>query len=67
VLGEIAGSISNEMAVYLKHKETYKVIVYTNTKLSAEGHLLELGKKVLSSNAVVSGNVIPLSRVTLVL
>jgi hypothetical protein len=45
VNGDVAGSISNEIALYLKHKPSYKVIVYTNTKSSAEGHLLALAKK----------------------
>jgi hypothetical protein len=60
VLGDIASSISNEIAFCLKHNTTYKVIVYTNTKSSAVGHLLALVKKTLASN-LVRGNAIPLT------
>jgi hypothetical protein len=61
VLGNVASTMSHKIALYLKHKETYKVvIVYTNTKSLAEGHLLALAKKILSSNTV-SGDVIPLT------
>lgn len=42
-LGNVASaSMSHEIALHLKHNETYKVIVYTNTKSLAEGHLLVL-------------------------
>jgi hypothetical protein len=44
VLGDVASYMSNEIAVYLKHNKDYKVIVYSNTKLPAEGHLLSLRK-----------------------
>jgi hypothetical protein len=60
VLGDIASSISNKIAFYLKHNATYKVILYTNTKSSAEGHLLTLVKKTMALN-LVQGNAIPLT------
>jgi hypothetical protein len=60
VNGEVAGSISNKIALYLKHHATYKVIVYTNTKSSAEGHLLALAKKTMAVNSV-TGDAIPLT------
>jgi hypothetical protein len=52
--------MSNEMALYLKYNVTYKVVVYTNTKWSAEGHLLMLAKKTLVSNSV-TGDTLPLT------
>jgi hypothetical protein len=60
VNGDVAGSISNKSALYLKHNVIYKVIVYTNTKSLAEGHLLALAKKTMASNSV-SGDAIPLT------
>jgi superfamily II DNA helicase RecQ len=60
VLGDLATPISNEIALYLKHDETYKVIVYTNTKSSAEGHLLTLAKKTMATHSV-TGDAIPLT------
>jgi hypothetical protein len=39
VLGVVAGSMANEIVFYSKHNPTYKIILYTNTKLEAEGHL----------------------------
>jgi superfamily II DNA helicase RecQ len=60
VNGDVAGSISNEIALYLKHDASYKVIVYTNTKFSAEGHLLTLAKKTMAANSV-TGDAIPLT------
>jgi superfamily II DNA helicase RecQ len=60
VLGNLATPISNEIALYLKHDETYKVIVYTNTKSSAEGHLLTLAKKTMATHSV-TGDAIPLT------
>jgi hypothetical protein len=52
VAGNVCNSISNEIIYYLKHDATYKVILYSNTKSSAEGHLLALAKKTLSLNSV---------------
>jgi hypothetical protein len=46
VNGDVAGSISIEITLYLKHNPSYKAILYTNTKSSAEGHLLALTKKI---------------------
>jgi hypothetical protein len=43
----------------LKHNAIYRVIVYTNMKSSAEGHLLAMAKKTMASNSV-SGDTIPL-------
>jgi hypothetical protein len=60
VLGIVAGSMANEIVFYLKHNLTYKVILYTNTKSSAEGHLLVLVKKALASK-LVNGDAIPLT------
>jgi hypothetical protein len=42
VLGVVSGSLSNQIVLYLKHNPTYKLILYTNTKLLAEGHILAL-------------------------
>jgi hypothetical protein len=52
VLGVITGSISNEIVLYLKHKPTYKVLLYTNTKQSAKGRLLALVKKAMTTRLV---------------
>jgi superfamily II DNA helicase RecQ len=60
VLGVVTPSISNEIILYLKHKPTYKVILYTNTKHSAEGHLLDLVKKAMTARSV-EGDAIPLT------
>jgi superfamily II DNA helicase RecQ len=60
VLGDLATLMSNKMALYLKHNVTYKVIVYTNTKSLAEGHLLTLAKKTLALNSV-TGDALPLT------
>jgi hypothetical protein len=60
VNGNVSGAISNEIAFYLKHSAMYKVIVYTNTKSSAEGHLLALSKKTLA-NHLIAGDTIPLT------
>jgi superfamily II DNA helicase RecQ len=60
VLGEVSNCISNEIVVYLKHNPTYKVIIYSNSKSAAEGHLLALSKKSMASNSV-DGDAIPLT------
>jgi hypothetical protein len=62
VLGVVTGSISNEIILYLKHKPSYKVILLytTNTKHSAEGHLLALVKKAMTDR-LVEGDAIPLT------
>jgi superfamily II DNA helicase RecQ len=60
VNGDVAGAMSNEIAFYLKHSAIYKVIVYTNTKSSAEGHLLALAKKTLANHSI-AGDAIPLT------
>jgi superfamily II DNA helicase RecQ len=60
VLGDVANSISNEIVVYLKHNATYKVILYSNSKFAAEGHLLALAKKSMVSNSI-DGDAIPLT------
>jgi superfamily II DNA helicase RecQ len=60
VNGEVAVSMATEIAHYLKHNEVYKVIVYTNTKSSAEGHLLAMAKKTMANNSV-TGDAIPLT------
>jgi hypothetical protein len=60
VSGDILNCISNEIVLYLKHDPTYKVIVYSNTKTSSEGHLLALAKKSMTSNSI-AGAAIPLT------
>jgi hypothetical protein len=50
VNGDVSGAMSNKIAFYLKHSAMYKVIVYTNTKSLAEGHLLVLSKKTLANH-----------------
>jgi hypothetical protein len=44
----------------LKHDPTYKVILYSNTKTSAEGRLLALAKKCMALN-LIAGDAIPLT------
>jgi hypothetical protein len=61
VAGNVCNSISKEIVYYLKYNNaTCKVILYSNTKLSAEGHLLALTKKTVPSN-LVDGDDIPLT------
>ena len=60
VLSVVAGSLCNEIIFYLKHKPTYKAILYTNTKSSAKGHLLMLVKKAITTHTV-DGDAIPLT------
>jgi hypothetical protein len=52
--------MSNDIVLYLKHNITYKVILYSNTKSAAEGHLLALAKKTLATNTI-QGDAIPLT------
>jgi hypothetical protein len=52
VAGDVCNSMSNKIVYYLKHDATYKVILYSNTKSSAEGHLLALAQKTLFLNLV---------------
>jgi hypothetical protein len=60
VNGDVSGSMSNKIAFYLKHSAMYKVIVYTNTKSLAEGHLLALSKKTMANHSIL-GDVLPLT------
>jgi superfamily II DNA helicase RecQ len=60
VSGDVASSMTSEIAHYLKHKEYYKVIIYTNTKSSAEGHLLTMAKRTMVANSL-SGDCISLT------
>jgi hypothetical protein len=59
-LGGVANCMSNEIVFYLKHDPAYKVILYSNSRASAEGHLLALMKKILVSNSI-NGDTIPLT------
>jgi hypothetical protein len=52
ILGCLSLSMSNIIVYYLKHDPTYKVILYSNTKSSADGNLLALVKKMLASNSI---------------
>jgi hypothetical protein len=52
VNGDISGAMSDKIAFYLKHSAMYKVIVYTNMKSLAEGHLLALSKKTLANHSI---------------
>jgi superfamily II DNA helicase RecQ len=52
IMGDVSLSMSNEIVRYLKHDPSYKVILYSNTKSAAEGHLLALVKKTLVSNSI---------------
>jgi hypothetical protein len=49
--------MSNKIVFYLKHDPTYKVILYSNTKSSAEGYLLALAKKMLALNLIVGDTI----------
>jgi hypothetical protein len=61
ILGDVSLSMSNKIVHYLKHNpSSYKVILYSNTKSVAEGHLLALVKKTLASNSI-HGDVIALT------
>jgi hypothetical protein len=60
IMGDVSLSVSNEVVRYLKHDPSYKVILYSNTKSAAEGHLLALVKKMLASN-LIHGDAIALT------
>jgi hypothetical protein len=46
IAGNVCNSISKEIVYYLKQDASYKVLLYSNTKSSAEGCLLALAKKI---------------------
>jgi hypothetical protein len=60
VLCDVCSCMSNKIVLYLKHDPTCKVILYSNTKSLAKGHLLDNVKKTLASN-LINGNTIPLT------